>query len=120
MSANKRPLSVAIVGCLYLAVGITGFIYHFKELLGQGALHNDGIWIELTEAVAGVSGAFLLLGRNWARWIALAWMVFHVVLSAFHSVREFSIHFLICAVIAWFLFRPPAARYFLIGRAEKG
>jgi hypothetical protein len=109
MNANKRPISVTILSCVYLAVGAIGFAYHFRELL---SLQQDIVWAELTEFLAIVCGAFMLLGHNWARWLALAWIVFHVVLSAFHSFRELAIHALFCAVIAWILFRPQAARYF--------
>ena len=109
MNANKRPISVTILACVYLAVGALGFAYHFRELL---SLQQDIVWAELTELLAIVSGAFMLRGHDWARWLALAWMVFHVVLSAFHSPRELAIHGLICAVIAWILFRSQATRYF--------
>ncbi|HEY4900011.1 MAG TPA: hypothetical protein VIH91_04245 [Terriglobales bacterium] len=109
MVSNKRPVSVLIVACVYLAVGVIGFAYHFKELL---ALHSDSVGIELTEFLAIVCGVFMLRGRNWARWLALAWIAFHVVLSALHTFREFAVHALFCAVIAWALFRPAAARYF--------
>jgi hypothetical protein len=112
MNANKRPISVTILACVYLAVGAIGFSYHFRELL---SLQQDIVWAELTELLAIVCGAFMLRGHNWARWLALAWIVFHVILSAFHSFRELAIHALFCAVIAWILFRPQAARYFRSG-----
>lgn len=112
MNENKRPISVTILACLYLAVGVIGFLYHGKEFLSRGGFQSDIIWIELTEFLAIVSGAFILGGRNWARWLAVAWMVFHVVLSVFHAWPEFAIHCLFCAIIAWLLFRPPAMRYF--------
>ena len=88
-----------------------GFGFHLRETL---ASHDDrnGTVIELTEIAAVVSGLFLLRGHNWARWLALAWMLFHVVFSAFNSLHEFSIHALICAVIAWVLFRLASDRYF--------
>jgi hypothetical protein len=54
----------------------------------------------------------MMRGQNWARWLAVAWMAFHVILSAFHAVRELAIHSLFLAVIAWILFRPEGARYF--------
>ena len=109
MNANKRPLSVTIVACLYLAVGAIGFIAHFRELL---AGHQDAVGIEVTEAIAILCGVFLLRGQNWARWLALAWIAFHVVLSAFHTIPELVIHAMFCVVFAWVLFRPEAARYF--------
>lgn len=112
----KRPLAVTLIACLYLATGAVGFVYHFSELWGGGMLRNDAVWVELTEGLAVLAGAFLLRGRNWARWLAVVWMAFHVVLSAFHSVGQTAVHALFLAVIAWFLFRPPAGRFFRAGR----
>jgi hypothetical protein len=112
VTRNKRPLSVTILGCLYLAVGIIGFVYHGKESLSRSAFQSDVIWIELTEFAAIVSGAFILRGHNWARWLAVAWIAFHVIISAFNALPEFAIHCLFCAVIAWILFRPAAGQYF--------
>jgi len=115
MNTNKLPVPVWIVACLYLAVGTVGFVYHFHEL----ARHpQDAIWIELTEFVAIVCGVFLLRRQNWARWLALAWILFHVVLSAFHSLHEFAIHLLFCAVIAWMLFGSRSTGYFQSPRIQ--
>jgi hypothetical protein len=112
MNGNKRPLSVTLVGCVYIGVGTIGFAYHFTELQASDAFQYDGVWVELTELLAIVCGAFMLRGHNWARWFAIAWMAFHVILSAFSAFSQFVIHCLFFAVIAWFLFRPEAARYF--------
>lgn len=106
----KRPLSVWILSCLYIAVGTIGFVYYFSDLLA----HKDAsIWIELAELLAIVSGAFMLRGRNWARWLALVWMAFHVAIS-FPRYRQMAIHVTIFAGIAWVLFRPDTRRYFAI------
>ncbi len=118
MNRKKRPLSVTVLACVYLAVGVIGFAYHFSDLRAWNASQYDGLWIELTEFLAIVCGAFLLRGQNWARWLAFGWMAFHVVLSAFHALPEFAIHVLFCAVIAWLLFRAESARYF--GGVEGG
>jgi hypothetical protein len=107
--SDKRPLSITILACVYLAVGAGGFIVHFRELLAR---HPDAVAIELTELTAIVCGVFLLRGQNWARWLALAWIAFHVVLSAFHAIPELVIHALFFAGFAWVLLRPQAARYF--------
>ena len=109
MNGDRRPISVTILACVYLAVGVVGFAAHFHELLAR---YPDAVWIELTELVAVLCGAFMLRGHNWARWVALAWIAFHVALSAFHALPELAIHALFCAAIAWILFRPEAARYF--------
>jgi hypothetical protein len=107
MNSNKRPVSILILACLYLAVGSIGFVYHFHQLR-----QPDGVWIELTELLAILAGAFMLRGQDWARWLALAWIAFHVMLSAFRPFRELAVHTLLCAVIAWFLFGPQGRRYF--------
>ena len=119
MNWNKRPLSVMILGCLYIAVGTIGFVYHFSEIWGRGTFHYDAVLVELVSLLAVVSGVFMLRGENWARWVALAWIAFHVVLSAFHTLQEFAIHCLFCAVIAWLLFRREGSRYFRLQGSNK-
>jgi hypothetical protein len=109
MNASPRPISVTIIACLYLAVGTVAFVYHLRELL---LLQSDSVGMELTEVLAVVSGAFLLRGHNWARWLALAWIVVHVILSIVDSDHGLVVHGLLCAVIAWILFRREASRYF--------
>ena len=105
----KRPILVIVVACLYLLIGVLGFIGHFPELLAR---HPDAIGIEVTEFLALVAGAGLLFRKNWARWLALAWVVFHVILSLFHPIRELAIHVVLCILIAWALFRPATALWF--------
>ena len=62
MSAGKCPVAVLILSCLYIAVGATGFVSHFRyhELV---SLQYDTLLIELTELLAVISGAFMLLAR---------------------------------------------------------
>lgn len=112
MNPKTRPLSVAILAWIYIAVGAIGAIGHASEFLARNAFQYDVIWIELTEFIAILCGVFILRGHNWARWIALAWIAFHVVITAFHPLPRFAIHCAFCAVIAWLLFRPAAERYF--------
>jgi membrane protein implicated in regulation of membrane protease activity len=59
----------------------------------------------------------MLRGSNWARWLAIAWLAYHVVLSAFHGWQETIVHFLFFAGVAYLLFRPNASAYF--GRSKK-
>ena len=112
MTWNMRPLSVTILAWLYIVVGTIGCISHFTEIHTRNVFRYDGIWIEVVEVLAIVCGAFMLRGRNGARWLAIDWMAFHVVLSAFGAFRGLAMHFLVFAAIAWILFRPEARRYF--------
>ena len=75
MIATRRPVPVLAVAFLFLAVGIVGFVFHFRQL-------------------------------------ALAWMAFHVGLSAFGTVQELVIHCVIFAGIVWLLFRADSRSYF--------
>jgi hypothetical protein len=109
---SKRPLLVTIVGCVYIAAGAIGFAYHLAEITPQHPFRDDAIWIELIRLIAILSGVCVLRGRNWARWLALAWIAFHMALSAFHALPEFAVHALFCAAVAYSLFNPRAGRYF--------
>ena len=112
MSAAKRPIPVTFVAIVYIAAGTIGFTYHFQEFLKRTAFHSEFLWIELSESLAILFGAFLLRGKNWARWGALAWMTLHVVRGAFHSFSQFAAHVAIFILIARFLLNSEATAYF--------
>jgi hypothetical protein len=109
---KKRPLTVLLVAILYLATGAVGLVSHLIQFKPQRPFDNSIVWISLVSLIAIVSGAFILRASNWARWLAMAWIVFHVVLSAFHSRSELFVHSLLCVAIAYFLFNPRANLYF--------
>jgi len=109
---NKRPLSVTIIGWAYIVMGAIGFAYHFAEFKARHPLQPEIAWVELLRLIAIVCGVYMLRRHNWARWLALAWIAYHVILSAFHTLSELVIHSALCAVLAYFLFRPTATRYF--------
>ncbi len=109
---NKGPISVIVIACLYIATGAVGLAVHLTGLRLEHPFPYDILWISLVNVIAIISGVYMLRGSNWARWLALAWITFHVVLSAFHSRSELAIHSALCAAVAYFLFRQQAARYF--------
>ena len=92
-----------------------GIAYHLKEFKPQHPFQYDIVWITLVRLLAVVAGVYMLLGRNWARWLGLAWIAFHVIISAFHSAQELVIHGLLLALFAYFLLRPSASAYFRAG-----
>jgi hypothetical protein len=53
----------------------------------------------------------MLRGHNWARWLAVAWMAFHVAIS-FPEISKLAIHSLLLVAIAWLLFRSDARAWF--------
>ena len=114
---NKRPLSVTVISGLFLLAGIVGLVYHAGEFKTQGRFQYDVLWVCLVRLVAIVCAVFMFRAANWARWLLLIWMAYHVVLSAFHSTSELVVHTLLLAVITYFLFRKPVSAYF---RGAKG
>jgi hypothetical protein len=108
LNSNKRPLSVLVLSCLYIATGAMGFAYHFPAMMAR---EQYSVWIELVRLLAVVCGVFMLRGHNWARWLALVWMAFHVAIS-FPALGKVAFHLTFFVAIAWLLFRPDARRYF--------
>src|SRR5215471_12223099 len=85
---NRRPLDVTIIGCMYIVAGATGFAYHVTEFQAPHPLQYDLLWVEVLRLIAIVCGVYMLRGSNWARWLGLVWIAYHVVLSAFHFWSE--------------------------------
>ena len=115
---NKRPRSVTVISCLIIAVCALGLANHLTEFKAQSPFDYDIVWVCFVRLLAILCGVYMLLGSNWARWLLLVWLVYHVILSAFHSPVALIVHSLLLAVIAYFLFRPPASAYFRRARAE--
>ena len=109
---SKRPISVTVISCVLIAAATIGLAYHLIEFSAQHQFHYDMLWVSIARLTAIVGGVFMLRGNNWARWLSLGWIAYHVVLGAFHSLHQFVVHGLLLAVFAYFLLRPRAAEYF--------
>jgi len=117
----RRPIAITIIAWLFILVGAAGLLKDWLPLLTDASrqlasLKADG-WADLGPAwtsrlLAIVGGVGLLGGRNWARWLLVGWMVFHIGLSVLHSVPELMTHVLIFAPILYFLFARSAEPYF--------
>jgi hypothetical protein len=110
----KRPIPVTMLGCLFIVVGLVGLAYH----LSQRPLDRWVAPISFIEIIAVVGGVFLLNGRNWARWLMLGWLAFHVVVSAFRSRSDCIAHVVLLVVVAYFLLTPPDSKYFQTSPSE--
>src|SRR4030095_6678524 len=108
----KRPLSVTIIGWLFIVAGAVGLVYHASEFNSQRPFQYELVWVCLVRVLAIVAGFFVLRGSNWARWLLIIWIAYHVVLSAFHSLSGVITHSLMLVVVTFFLFRKPASSYF--------
>ena len=117
-----RPRPLIAIAWLFIVVGAGGVLKDvlplvgphggeaFRQLLqGEGATGLALIWAVRLLAVVG--GVFLLRGHNWARWMLIAWMLFHIAISLFHSPLEAVLHVVIFAAIGYVLFRPGVSAY---------
>jgi hypothetical protein len=105
----KRPLSVIVIAAVLIATGAGGLVFHLADLW---PIQYDLLLATLVRVIAVVCGIYLLRARNWARWLSLTWIAFHVVISLLHSWLQLGIHILVCAAFAYFLFRPHVNEYF--------
>jgi hypothetical protein len=112
---EKRPRSIIVISFLFILLGTLTLIHAAWDLANtQQRLTNlQNHWMIYLSAVAAiVGGAFLLRGRNWARWLLVMWMGFHIVVGALHGMLPLLTHVVIFSVILFFLFRRPASSYF--------
>ncbi len=105
-----------------MAVGSIALLYHLlpqhiNELNAPHSFEYDLAWVCLVRIVAVLCGVFMLRGCNWARWLLVVWVGYHVILSAFHSLFEVAVHGMLFAAVVYFLFRPAASAYFRRQRA---
>src|SRR5688572_8506458 len=108
----KRPIAVVIIGWFFIAAGTVGFTYHLGELSIQAPFANDAIWVLLVRLLAIAAGILTLRGANAGRWLLVIWLLYHVVLSYFHSLSELIMHAILLAVIAYVLFHPRVTAFF--------
>ena len=105
---NKRPLAITVVAWLFIAIGVLGFVFHLPL---HRAFHPDDLWPLGLELILLADGIFLLRRANWARWLFLAWMSFHVAIF-YSSLRLVAVHTLFLVVFGWILFRPASTAWF--------
>lgn len=87
-----------------------GAAQQIAKLRADGLRDLGPAWA--TRVLGLIGGVGLLQGRNWARWLLVAWMVFHVGLSLFHSMAELLTHVAIFTPLGYLLFRREAQLYF--------
>jgi hypothetical protein len=101
---------VSLLGWLLIALGAIECIYNLTKLHRPIGLADFGV--PLFELIILACGVFLLRGHNWARWLAAAWIAFHVVLSFAHNLLQGIIHGAILLVFLWLLFQPEVNAWF--------
>jgi hypothetical protein len=114
---KARPLSITVISWLFMIFGSIAFIGGLLPLAGADSAQliadlKKHWMVHLSHLAALVSGLFMLRGHNWARWLLVAWMVFHVVVGALNGWFQLLTHVVIFSVILFFLFRRKASEFF--------
>ena len=114
---RQRPLSITIISWLFIIFGsialLQGLLPFGDITVAQRIAELNGHWmVHLSRILQIVAGVFMLYGHNWARWLVVVWIAFHIVISALHSTLQLFLHVAIFSVILFFLFRKQASTYF--------
>jgi hypothetical protein len=109
---KQRPRSVTFISWLFVAAGVIGTAYHGSEFASQRPMEFELAWVLFLRLLAIVCGVLMLRGSNSARWAAIGWTAYHVVLSVFHSLAELVMHIVIFVGVAFVLLRANASAYF--------
>lgn len=108
----KRPILVTLLSLLLIVMGAIGLVYHLREFRGLSPFPWELVLISLLRILAIVSGAYMLRGANWARWLAVSWIALHVGVSYLHGWGEMAMHAAILVIFAVVLFTRKAGEYF--------
>lgn len=118
----QRSRSITVIAWIFIVTGTAGLLKDLWPLLSPNAaaqlakLKADGLadlgpaWTSRVLAILG--GIGLLRGYNWARWLLVVWMAFHIGLSALHSSDELLVHAAIFIPILYLLFRRSSTSFF--------
>ena len=104
-----RPRSITIISWLFIIFGsiaLLSGVLPFRDLMSHWYVH-------LSRVLMIVAGVFMLKGHNWARWLLVLWIAFHIIISALHSTLFLLMHVVIFSVILYFVFRRQSSSYFL-------
>jgi hypothetical protein len=119
---DKRPRSITVISWIFIAFGSIALLSGLLPYVDATAAHRIAevksqhpfeFWMApIVRLVAVLCGVFMLCGFNWARWILVVWLGWHIILSLLHSWFELLVHSLLFAVVLYFLFRSQASAYF--------
>jgi hypothetical protein len=114
---NKRPLAITIICWIFIVFGAIALLYGLRSSGATNAAQRiadlKGHWYVHVSRIAQVlCGVFMLYGFNWARWLLVVWIAFHIVISILHSPFQLLVHSVLFAVILYFLFCRQSSAYF--------
>ena len=109
---KTRPLPIIIVATLFIIVGVAGFLYHIKDFIDPRAKLYEALLAELLGIIAIVCGILLLRANSSGRWLSIAWVLSHILISAFNSTSELIAHIVLLVAVSVLLFLPVSSIYF--------
>jgi hypothetical protein len=109
---TERPRPVSVVAWLLVVVGVVGIGWQAAPLFRHMPPDIDAFYVLLFCFAAIACGVFLLRGRSWARWLAVAWFAMHVVAGALHSWQSAVMHTVLLAICTYALFCREAKIWF--------
>ena len=114
---ERRPRPITIISWCFIIFGsialLSGLLPFGEITLAQRVAELKGHWmVHVSRILQIFAGVGLLYGRNWARWLLVAWIAFHIVISALHSTFQLALHVFIFSVILYFVFRRESSAYF--------
>jgi hypothetical protein len=109
---NRRPIPVTVVGVLFILVGVGSTALHILEFRAHPPTWAMAVGICAIGVLAVVAGLYLLDGQNWARWLALLWMGFHVAISVRDPIGKLVFHAALFVFFAYILLGREARAYF--------
>jgi uncharacterized membrane protein (DUF2068 family) len=108
----KRPIPVTVVGVLFILVGVVSTGLRILEFRAHPPTQLMAVGIIALGVLAVIAGLYLLQGQNWARWLALLWMAFHVAISVGDPVGKLVFHASLFVLFAYILLGREARAYF--------
>ncbi len=122
---NERPTSITAIGWIVIVAGVLSLFVNLLVMTSLPAEEQAGgsalsVQVQYTIGLAGfvvmiVSGAAMLSGKNWSRFLYVAWSVTSYFILFFTSPEKGVLvpGFLVFLLITFFLFRREANQYFV-------
>ncbi|QHT67329.1 hypothetical protein GXP67_12135 [Rhodocytophaga rosea] len=109
---KNLPIPILIVSILFILAGSIGFTYHVQEFYQPDVQVSQLLWVLFVRILAIVCGSLLLLRICWARWLAIAWLAYHVYIGALNSTSQMIAHIIFLIIVAVLLFLPVSTVFF--------
>jgi hypothetical protein len=110
---EERPRSITIISWLFIVFGSIALLSGVAQRPAELKSHW---YVHLSRILQIVAGVFMLRGHNWARWLLVAWIAFHIVVAAMHSALFLLMHVLILLCNSLFRLSPAGVDLLCRGR----